>query len=334
MASASAGSPKGNSTFNIGTFLADWGALLAIVVLVVLFTVLAGSVFASFSNLITILRSISITTVIAMGVTFGFSVNVFDLSFATLATLAASVGVTAIAWYGLPLSVAILLALLVSCLVGLANSAIVIKGNVPAFLATLSMQFILSGAILTYSGGSMINPNMGPNNTPAVGVVPDAFWAIGDAPWIIVIMVVSVVAVEVFQRYTKFGRMLYMVGSNPEAARLSGVKTNRYRTFAFIMTAVFSAVAGLLMAARAGNVVSTAGDSFMMPAIAAVSIGQSFAGRGKANALGTFIGAALVGVVENGLYALAFPYYAINIVKGAILVGALVMSYVNSRRSA
>ena len=117
-----------------------------------------------------------------------------------------------------------------------------------------------------------------------------------------------------------------MVGSNPEAARLSGIKVNLYRTLAFMMTGLFAGIGGILIVSRAGTVAAGAGGSFLMPAIAAVNIGSALGGRGKPNAIGTFIGAALIGIVENGLYALAFPYYAIDVVKGAILLVALVMS--------
>ena len=124
------------------------------------------------------------------------------------------------------------------------------------------------------------------------------------------------------------------MGSNAEAGRLSGIKVNNYRSLAFIATAAFAAIGGILIASRAGTVQAAAGSSFLMPAIAAVSIGQSLAGKKKANAWGTFVGAALIGVIENGLYALAFPYYSINIVKGAILIAALIMSHSTDKEQA
>jgi simple sugar transport system permease protein len=315
-------------TVHVEKFFANWGAIAAIVIAFVIFSICAPQSFLSIDNVITILRSISITTVIGMGAAIGFSVGIFDLSFAAVATMGAALSVTFIAWYGIPMWPAILLTILVCSIVGFVNSFIVVKLHVPAFLATLAMQFVLSGIELTYSGGSLINPKI----TSATGKeivrdIPDLFWKLGKAPYIIIIMFICVAIVEYFQNHTKYGRLLYMVGSNAEAAHLSGVKVNRYRTFAFVITTLFSAIAGILIVSRAGTVQSTAGDSFLMPAIAAVSIGQSLGGKGKANAIGTFVGAALIGVVENGLYAMSFPYYSINIIKGIILVIALVMSY-------
>ncbi|MDR1132279.1 MAG: ABC transporter permease [Oscillospiraceae bacterium] len=307
--------------------LANWGAILAIFLAFILFSIFAGKAFMSWDNIVSILRAISITTVIAMGATIGFSMGIFDLSFASLATVGAAFSVTFVAWFGIPIWPALLLTIMACMVVGLINSLIVIKLRVPAFLATLAMQFVLDGFELTYSGGALINPRMdGAGGRAVVAGIPDFFWQLGKAPIIIFIMLGCIIVVEIFQSRTKHGRMLYMVGANAEAAKLSGVKVNRYTVLAFVLTGIFSAIAGGLIASRAGTVQASAGSAFLMPAIAAVNIGQALGGRGKPNALGTFIGAALIGVVENGLFAMAFPYYSINIVKGVILIIALVMS--------
>lgn len=313
-------------SFSVGRFLTEWGALVAIAVAFIIFSLTAKSVFFSWANMITILRAISITTVIALGATFGFSAGVFDLSFGSIATLAAAFSITFMAWYNIPLPFAILLTLLVCAAIGCINAFFVIKAHIPAFLATLAMMFILDGVELTYSGGSVINPKVAPEGKTIMMAIPDLFNRLGKAPLIIVIMLVCIILVELFQGQTKHGRFLYMVGSNAEAARLSGIKVNFYRMLAFIMTAIFSGIGGILIASRAGTVAAGVGTSFLMPAIAAVSIGEAMGGRNKPNAIGTFVGAALIGVVENGLYALSFPYYAINVVKGLILLLALIMS--------
>ena len=314
------------NNISIGKFLTDWGAVVAIIVAFVIFSVTAKQAFFSINNMITILRSIAITTVIAMGATFAFSAGVFDLSIGSIATLAAAFSVTFMGWYGIPMPLSILLTLVFCLLIGCVNAFFVIKTHVPAFLATLAMQFVLDGVELTYSGGSLVNPKVPPAGKEIAMQIPDLFNQFGKAPLIIIIMVVCIIVVELFQSQTRHGRFIYMVGSNPEAARLSGIKVNLYRTLAFMMTGLFAGIGGILIVSRAGTVAAGAGGSFLMPAIAAVNIGSALGGRGKPNAIGTFIGAALIGIVENGLYALAFPYYAIDVVKGAILLVALVMS--------
>lgn len=318
----------------IGRFLSAWGAVLSTVVAFIIFSVLQPAFFCSWSNIESILRAASITVVIAMGMTFAFSCGVFDLSVGTVATLGAAFSLTFIVWYGIPAPLAILLAILCCMAMGGVNALLVLKFKIPAILATLAMQFILNGFALTYSGGSVINPNRpGGNGQEIVQKVPDWFWQLGKAPYIYIIMIVCVVLVMIFQARTKHGRYLYMVGANPEAAKLSGINVKLYRTMAFLATGLFAAIGGVLIVSRAGTVAANAGDSYLMPSIAAVNIGIAVAGQGKPNAVGTLVGALLLQVVENGLYMLSVPYYSINIAKGIILVLALLLSSLGDRSS-
>ena len=308
-------------------FLSAWGAVISMIVAFAIFSILQPSFFFTLNNVENILRAASITVVIAMGTTFAFSCNVFDLSVGALATLGAAFSLTFMVWYGIPLPLAILLTVACCMAFGAINAILVLKFKIPAILTTLAMQFIMSGLALTYSGGSVINPNRpGANGQEIVMEVPELFWKLGKAPWIYIIMLASVAVVAVFQNYTKHGRYLYMVGANPEAAKLAGINVTAYRTLAFVVTGVFAALGGVLIVARAGTVAANAGGSYLMPAMAAVNIGIAVAGVGKPNAIGTFIGALLIQVVENGLFMLSVPYYSIDIAKGLILILALLLS--------
>lgn len=307
--------------------LSAWGAVISMIVAFVIFSILQPSFFFTLNNVENILRAASITVVIAMGTTFAFSCNVFDLSVGALATLGAAFSLTFMVWYGIPLPLAILLTVVCCMAFGAINAILVLKFKIPAILTTLAMQFIMSGLALTYSGGSVINPNRpGANGQEIVMEVPELFWKLGKAPWIYIIMLASVAVVAIFQNYTKHGRYLYMVGANPEAAKLAGINVTAYRTLAFVVTGVFAALGGVLIVARAGTVAANAGGSYLMPAMAAVNIGIAVAGVGKPNAIGTLIGALLIQVVENGLFMLSVPYYSIDIAKGLILILALLLS--------
>ena len=301
-------------------FLSAWGAVISMIVAFVIFSILQPSFFFTLNNVENILRAASITVVIAMGTTFAFSCNVFDLSVGALATLGAAFSLTFMVWYGIPLPLAILLTVVCCMAFGAINAILVLKFKIPAILTTLAMQFIMSGLALTYSGGSVIN------GQEIVMEVPELFWKLGKAPWIYIIMLASVAVVAIFQNYTKHGRYLYMVGANPEAAKLAGINVTAYRTLAFVVTGVFAALGGVLIVARAGTVAANAGGSYLMPAMAAVNIGIAVAGVGKPNAIGTLIGALLIQVVENGLFMLSVPYYSIDIAKGLILILALLLS--------
>lgn len=315
----------------VGRFLSAWGAVISLVIAYAVFSFLSPDFFFTGSNLVSILKAAAITCIIAMGATFAFSAGVFDLSIGATATLGAAFSMSFMVWFGIPMWLAVILTILSCMIVGAINAIVVLKFKIPGILATLAMQFIISGFVLTYSGGSVINPNRpGANGLPVVMEIPDFFWKLGKAPWIIIIMVICVLLVYVFQNYTKHGRYLYMVGANPEASRLSGINVTTYRAVAFLSTTIFAAIGGILIASRAANVSTNAGDSFLLPSIAAVNIGIAVAGIGKPNAIGTFIGVLLLQVVENGLFMLSVPYYSVNIAKGVILILALMLSNLTS----
>lgn len=314
--------------FNLIDFLSKWGTVIAIVFLFALFAVLMPGTFLTSTNMTTILRSISIVTVIAIGVTISLTVNGFDLSVGSTVTFADALVMTMFIWYAMPTGVSIIVALGVSLLVAIVNSLLIVKLKVPDTLATLASMFIFQGVAMTYAGGGSVSANMTRlDGTPTTGQVPEVFKLIGQAPWIIVIMLIVVIIVHIFLTYTKHGRYLYAVGGNLEAARLSGIPVERYRTLAYFLSTLFAALGGVMLAARVGSAQINAGAGYLMPAVAAAYIGFSVAGAGKPNAVGTLIGALLIGILENGLVMLSVPYYSLDIVKGIVLAVALASTY-------
>lgn len=157
------------------------------------------------------------------------------------------------------------------------------------------------------------------------------FSALGQVPVIVLIMLAVTVAVQLFLSLTKHGRRMYAIGGNPEAARLSGIRTVRYRVAAYVISSWLAALGGILLASRIGSSQVNAGGGYLMDAVAAAYIGFSLAGAGKPNALGTLIGAVLLGVLQNGLVMLSVPYYAMDIIKGLVLALALAITYIQKR---
>lgn len=309
-------------------FLSKWGTVITIIFLVALFGTLMPSTFLTMSNMTTILRGISIVTVIAIGVTISLTVNGFDLSVGSTATFATSLVMTMFVWHGMSTFAGIGIALVVALLVAAVNSFLIVKLRVPDMLATLASMFIFQGVAMTYAGGGSVSENMARlDGTITTGKVPALFAQIGQAPWIIIIMLVIVALVHVFLTYTKHGRYMYAVGGNLEAARLSGISVDKYRALAYFLSTLFASMGGILIAARVGSAQINAGAGYLMPAVAAAYIGFSFAGAGKANAVGTLIGALLVGILENGLVMMSVPYYSLDIVKGLVLAIALASTY-------
>lgn len=309
-------------------FLARWGTALAVPALYVLFSVLMPDTFMTLDNAVSILRSISVVTILAVGLTISLAAGGFDLSVGSGATLGGTIVMTCFVWYEMGMMPAILIALFCSLFVGATNALLSARFHIPDMLATLSAMFIFEGIATTYAGGGSVTESMSRlDGSQTFGTVPALFKSLGRAPWIIVIMLVVVALAHFFLEQTKLGRCLYMVGGNPEAAFLSGIPIGKCRTLAYLLCAVLAALGGILLAARNGAAQIGAGGGLLMPAVAAAYIGFSFGGRGRANALGTLLGAMLIGVLENGLVMLSFPYYAVNIVKGAVLALALALTY-------
>lgn len=324
--------------FKLSGFVTKWGTVVTIFVLLVIFTfgnwnkATGSSLFLTTSNMITILRSISITAIIAIGLTFSLSVNGMDLSIGACANFADTLIMTLFVWYNLNMGISIVVTILACLSVAIVNSILIVKLRIPDMVAALSVMFMFQGVALTYSnGGAITERMMRPNGSQAPGLVPGTFRALGTEPWLIILMLCVVVFAHFFLGYTKHGRYMYAVGGNPEAAKLSGISAAKYKVLAYFLSATFASLGGICLAARVGTAQVSAGDAYLMPSVAAAYIGFSVFGAGKANALGTLIGAVLVGILENGLIMMAVPYYAMNIVKGAVLAIALAMTYATKK---
>ncbi|MCK9857405.1 MULTISPECIES: ABC transporter permease [Paenibacillus] len=318
-------------------FIFKFGSLL-VIALVILFFSMWDEHFFTYANLSDILRSISITTFVAIGVTFSLTVDGFDLSVGSTVSLTTVVTAAFMVWYEQPVVVVIIVALLIGALVGLLNALLIVKIRIPDMLATLAVMYIVGGIHKTYTKGYSIYNNMPmPDGSTAPGKFSESFLWLGQGkllgiPVPVVLMIIAVIAVHLFFKYTRWGRQMYTTGGNEEAARLSGVRVRRIRTFAYIASGIFAAIGGILYAARVGTGQIDAGAPMMMESVAAVFIGYSVLGAGRPNVIGTFFGAILIGVLLNGMTMMKVQYYANDIVKGVVLVLALAVTFIHLSR--
>lgn len=297
-------------------FLYKWGMLLTVVLLVAVFG-LASDNFLDPFNIINILRSIAIVTVIAIGVSISLTIGGFDLSVGSTASLANALVISLFVWHGLGTTEAILITLALCTLVGLFNAFLIVVLRIPDMLATLASLFVIQGVAMTYSYGGSITENMVlPSGEMAEGTIPAAFGALGQVPTIVIIMLVVTLVAQLALSFTTHGRRMYAIGGNPEAARLSGLRITRYKVAAYVIASLLAGLGGILLASRIGSSQVNAGGGYLMDAVAAAWIGFSLAGSGKPNALGTLVGAVILGVLSNGLVMLSVPYYAMDIIKG------------------
>ncbi|MBS2967665.1 ABC transporter permease [Metabacillus sp. KIGAM252] len=318
-------------------FLYKYGAVVLMAVILIYFS-FVNHAFFSYGNLSDILRSISIVTLLALGVTFTLIVDGFDLSVGATMSLATVISSSLMVWYELPLWLVLLLPIGVGILVGIFNSILIVKIGIPDLLATLGAMYIVTGIHRTYTEGYSIYSHM---PLTAGGTAPGEFYKsflwigqgqIAGVPVPVLIMLLFTAIVYWILNHTRWGRILYMTGGNAEAARLSGISVNKVKFAAYTVSGVFASMAGILFAARVGSGQIDAGASMLMEAVAAVFVGFSVLGAGKPNALGTFFGAALIGVLLNGLTMMNLPYYAFEIVKGTVLVLALAVTYFHVKK--
>ncbi|MBU8604753.1 ABC transporter permease [Bacillus safensis] len=322
---------KQRPSFHLFDFFYRYGTILTIVVLIVIFAA-SNPAFLQSGNIINILRSISIVTIIAVGLTISLAVNGFDLSVGSVATLSNAIVISMFVWFSQNPLIAILFALAASIIVGLLNAWMIVKMKIPDMLMTLAMMFIIQGLAQTYTKGATISENMVlPDGTFSTGTIPAFFSKIGQVPYIILIMAAIVLFAHVFMTYTKHGRFMYIIGGNKEAARLSGIHVNKYKISAYLLSALFAAIGGIVLASRVMTAEINAGAPYLMDGVAAAFIGFSVMGAGKPNAFGTFIGAVLIGILQNGLVMMSVPYYAMDIVKGSVLALALALTYYKQR---
>ena len=308
-----------------------YGTIFTIVVLIIIFAATNPS-FIQANNLINILRSISIVTIIATGITISLSVDGFDLSVGSVASMSNAIVISMFVWFSQNIFIAIFAAIAASLLVGALNSFMIVKMKIPDMLMTLATMFIIQGIALTYTKGATVSENMVMSDGSfSTGTISPFFAKIGQVPWIIIIMIVVVIIVHIFLNYTKHGRYMYVIGGNKEAARLSGIPVNKYKVAAYMLSAAFAAIGGIVLASRVMTAEINAGAPYLMDSVAAAFIGFSVLGAGKPNAFGTFVGAVLIGILQNGLVMMSVPYYAMDIVKGTVLAFALALTYYKQR---
>ena len=324
---------KAKSDFNFGRFLVSWAAVLALMLCFVMFTAIKGGSFMSGNNMVNILRAMAINTVFGIAATITMAPDGFDMSAATLASCSAYVFVSAYLWFGCSLGMSIVVCILVTLVLYQLTMFLILVCKIPDMLATCALMFVHQGIGQWYIGGGAVSTGMRTSwgAEPARTALSDSFSAIGRAPWIIIIMFLCVIVAHIFLNYTKHDRYLYAMGGNKQAAKLSGINIKKYRYMAGMITAVFIAIAGILVASRGSSAQVMCCDDYLMPSLAAVFVGRTVGGAEKPNALGTMIGSALVSTLENGLTICAVPFYVLPAVKGAVLGLALIAAYISKK---
>lgn len=297
--------------------LQSCGTVLALAAIVLAFSLIRPDKFCTLTNFINITRQISLLVIISLGTTLVMSVNEFDLSVGSMASLG-GVMAALLAVRGLPLAACFALPVAVSFCIGLLNGWIVARFRVLSFITTLGMSTVLSGVIYRLSGGATIFEGI-PKSFSLPGTLK-----LGRVPLLSILMVVFVALFYFLLNHTTLGRKFYAIGGGEETAKIAGIRVRRYKTIAFALCAVMACVTGMLIASRVGSANTTAGEGYFLQSYAAVFIGCTVSRKGIPNAAGTLVGAAILGVLANGLTILQMPTYMQDIITGGIIVLAVI----------
>lgn len=317
----------------LGGFLRAGAVFILLGLMLVGFT-LAQPAFINIGNLMSILQAVSVVAILGAGVTVTLAVGGFDLSIGAVAASSVMAASYAMIVWHLDALATVPLVLAFGALIGLVNAYLIVRLRVPDLLATLAMMFLLSGLQLIPTAGRSISAGLVlPDGSKATGAYDPAFLLIGRysifgvLPISVVLMALVAIVLFVLTERTRIGRLLFATGGNEVATRLAGASTTRLKTLAYVISGTLAALGGIVIAARVGRGDVSSGGSLLMDAVAAALIGFAVLNLRRPNVLGTIAGAVFVGVLLNGLTMLNAPYYTQDFVKGAVLVGALALTY-------
>lgn len=300
---------------HVSAFLNRWGVVLALVLLVIVATILSDR-FLTLPNLLNVARQIAIVGVLAIGMTFVILTAGIDLSVGSILAVAAVTTADAVNAQGPATGIAV--ALLVGAGLGLVNGLGVTLGGVQPFIMTLGMLAFARGLAFVLTGGSPIPTN-------------DAtFLEIGNGrlfgvPNPALLFLALLLVAGFVLRHTTFGRSVYAVGSNEEAARLSGIAVNRVKTLVYAISGLCAGIAGLLYASQLGVGTPIAGEAFELDAIAATVVGGTSLFGGQGSITGTFLGAAILGILSNVLNLTGVNPFVQRLFRGALIVLAVMI---------
>ena len=305
-----------NNAF-IGALRANLGILSVLVLLIVLLSFLSP-VFLKYDNIISVLRQVSINMYLALGMTLIIITGGIDLSVGAIVAMCGTLTVGFIVTNGLPIWLAIVIGLALGTLCGFLSGLTIATLKLPAFIVTMSMMNIAKGIGYVYSGGR------------STRLVDDAFNALGTGylsfiPLPVLYMLILLVVFSVILNKTKFGTYIYAIGGNRESARLSGVPIKKVEIAVYTISGALSAFAGLVLCSRMYSGQPSVGDGYELDAIAACVLGGVSMSGGVGRISGTVIGVLVIGIISNGLNLMNVSSYWQLILKGLIILCAVII---------
>jgi len=307
-------------------------AFASLIVLIAFFGI-ASPQFMQVDNLVSILQATAVNGVLAIASTFVIITGGIDLSVGTLMTFCAVMTGMVLTNWGMPLFVGIFAALFFGALCGSINGFLIAKLRIPPFIATLGMMMLLKGLSLVISGTRPIYFNDTPGFTSISqdSLIGNLIPALPIPNSVLILFLLAVIAAVGLNK-TLFGRYTFALGSNEEAARLSGVAVDGWKIAVYTVGGAICGIAGLLIASRLNSAQPALGQGYELDAIAAVVIGGTSLSGGIGTITGTMIGAFIMSVLVNGLRVMSVAQEWQIVVTGAIIIAAVYMDMLRRRK--
>ena len=322
---AAAAARRRELTDRLYTILARYGLLVAFAVMILAFSLAKPDAFPTWDNAKSILTAAAPALIVAAGLTVPLVMQDFDLSFGSMIGLAGGAAVVLMADHSWAWPAAAIVALLLGLAVGFANGFLIAYLGGSSFIITLAMGTVLVGLEYVFTDQKTIFAGVAEGY---VKIGQGEFLGLNNQIWIAAgIALILWVLLD----KSELGRYMYAIGGNPEAARLSGVRIRRIRLIGFVIMAVSAAIVGILLTAQAASSVPNTGVPYLLPAFAAVFLGSAVFRPGEFNIPGTVVGVLFLGVIQTGLTMLQLQTYVVNLVQGAILIVAVLVSQLGQR---
>jgi ribose transport system permease protein len=305
---------------NWRAFLQKYGIALSMAMLCLALS-LATDRFFTADNLTNVLRQASINGIISIGMMLVILTRGIDLSVGSVLALSTVIGADLLRNEGMPFVQAIGAALLVGAAAGAVNGVLVAWTHIPPFIATLGMMTFARGAAKYYTDGQPVT---------GLDTLGQGFRYLGTAeplgiPMPIIVAGMVYLGAYILLEHTPFGRFIFSLGDNEEAAYLSGLPVRTIKVFVYVAAGALSALAGVILVGRLNSAQPTAGEMFEFDAIAAVVVGGTSFDGGEGTIMGTLIGVLIISIIDNGLNLLDVSAFYQDITKGAVIAVALLL---------
>ncbi len=307
-------------------FKANLGILIAFAVIYIFLAVnpATSEAFLTRQNMFNVLRQISTNLYLACGMTMVIILGGIDLSVGSIIALSGCIAAALVSRHGLPIPIAIITGVILGGAFGMINGIIIAKTTIPPFIVTLATMNVARGFAYVYTGGSPVRVVSKQWQFIGAGYV-------GIVPTPVIILIIVLIVTAILMNNTKFGRHIYAVGGNLQAAHYSGISVVKIKFWVYTFTGLMAGLAGVVLASRMYSGQPTAGEGAEMDAIAAVVVGGTSMSGGSGKIGGTIIGALIIGFLNNGLNLLNVNSFWQYVVKGLVILLAVFVDFVRNK---